>query len=276
MFWAVSCIETALKMKFAETHPDPIRVTRMTAEGVEESCQIPIAELQDYRRQKWRLPEMKAFDYSLQALLVWAFRERLLPEDIPIPVPEILASFEHRFMLRTFPARAVKDGLLDTEPETYEGILNCWNGLDEAKKNHYRPKASTILVEELPRFRNRMAHPEHFNLIVFRRAPILACGQLHPMLETRLKTPYLTLNATASVVVGGSCYVSRLQGPSIVSVPHFLKLRWAGKGSLTLSGLLGKCPKRRGCQGGRRRSHRACAARSVLDCLVSEGHLQSA
>ena len=48
---------------------------------------------------------MKEFDYSFQALLAWAFRESLLPEDIPIPVPEIVAAFENRFMLKTFPAR---------------------------------------------------------------------------------------------------------------------------------------------------------------------------
>jgi hypothetical protein len=74
-------------------------------------------------------------------------------------------------MLRTFPARALKDGLLKSEPRTYQDILSCWNGLSENQKKHYRPKTSTVLVEELPRFRNEMAHPR-FNLIVFPRAPI--------------------------------------------------------------------------------------------------------
>jgi hypothetical protein len=171
MFWALSCVEMALKTRFAEKYPGPIRVTRKAADNTEESCQISIAELQDYWRQKWRIPEMKYFDYSFQAVLTWAFREKLLPEDIPVPVPEIVASFEHRFMLRTFPARALKDGLLKSEPRTYQDILSCWNGLSENQKKHYRPKTSTVLVEELPRFRNEMAHPR-FNLIVFPRAPI--------------------------------------------------------------------------------------------------------
>jgi hypothetical protein len=171
MFWALSSVEMALKTKFAEKCPAPIRVTRKAPDDTEESCQISIAELQDYWRQKWRIPEMKYFDYSFQAVLTWAFREKLLPEDIPIPVPEVVTSFEHRFMLKTFPARALKDGLLKSEPQTYQDILNCWNGLSEIQKNHYRPKTSTVLVEELPRFRNMMAHPR-FNLIVFPRAPI--------------------------------------------------------------------------------------------------------
>lgn len=115
---------------------------------------------------------MKKFDYSFRALLAWAFGERLLPEDIPIPVPEIVASFENRFMLKLFPALAVKDRLLKSEPQTYGDIVACWNGLNEAQKKHYMRKASTVLVDELPRFRNMMAHPQHFNLIVFPRAPI--------------------------------------------------------------------------------------------------------
>jgi hypothetical protein len=172
MFWAVSCVEMALKLKFAEKRPDPVTVTRKGADGSEESCRIAVAELQDYRRQKWRIPEMKEFDYSFQALLAWAFRESLLPEDIPIPVPEIVAAFENRFMLKTFPARAAKDGLLKPEPQTYGDIINCWANLNEVQKNHYLPKTSAVLVEELPRFRNMMAHPRHFNLIVFPRAPV--------------------------------------------------------------------------------------------------------
>jgi hypothetical protein len=171
MFWAVSCIEMALKMKFAEKHPDPITVTRSAADGTQESCQISVADLYDYRRRKWRIPGMKYFDYSLQALLTWAFRDGMLPADIPIPVPEIVASFENRFLLNAFPARALKDGLLKSEPQSYGEILSCWNGLSETQKNLYRAKASTVLIEELPRLRNMMAHPR-FNLVVFPRAPI--------------------------------------------------------------------------------------------------------
>ena len=115
---------------------------------------------------------MKDFDCSFEALLSWAFREALLPEDIPIAVPEIVAGFENRFMLKTFPARAVKDGLPKPEAQTYGDIVNCWNGLNDSQRRHYRPKASTILTEEPPRFRNMMAHPQHFNLVVLPRSPI--------------------------------------------------------------------------------------------------------
>ena len=91
MFWALTCVEMALKMRFADQCPDPITVIRKAADGTEESLQIAVNELQDYRRLKWRFSGMKGFDYSFQALLSWAFREGLLHEDIPIPVPEIVS-----------------------------------------------------------------------------------------------------------------------------------------------------------------------------------------
>lgn len=171
MLWAIVGVEMALKMKFVERYPDPISVTRKAKDATEESCQITVAELQDYRRQKWRVPGMKDFDYSLRALLAWAFREKLLPFDIPIPVPEIVNTFYNRFMLETFPKLAVKERLLKSEPKSWGEIVDCWNGLSDAKKNHYLPN-SKVLIEGLPHFRNMMAHPRHYNMMLFPRAPI--------------------------------------------------------------------------------------------------------
>ncbi len=135
MFWSVSCVEMALKMKFSEKRPDPITVVRKAADGTEETCQIPVAELQDDRRQGWRISDMKDFDYSFKAVLAWAFREGLLPEDVPIPVPELVASFDNRFPLKIFPDRAVEDGLLKAEPQTWGDIVGCWNGLTTGRRH---------------------------------------------------------------------------------------------------------------------------------------------
>jgi len=171
MLWAVSCIEMALIMKFAERCPDPITVSRKAADGSEETCQIPVGDLQPYRREKWRMSGVrKDFDHSFRALLSWAFDEKLLPENIPIPIQEVVALAENEFLLKKFPKRAAKDGLLKSHP-TYDEILDCWDSLTEAQRNSYRPKPSTVLVEELPRFRNMMAHPQ-FNLVVFPNAPV--------------------------------------------------------------------------------------------------------
>lgn len=171
MFWAVSCVEMALKLKFSETCPDPVIVTRKAPDGSEETSRIPVAELQGYRRQKWRMVGMGDFDYSFRALLLWAFKKRLLREDIPIPVSEIVSIFGNQFSWKTFRERAGKDGLLKPNP-TCSDIQDCWNRLTEAQRRKYQPKPSTMLVEALPRLRNMMAHPHHFNLIVFPRAPI--------------------------------------------------------------------------------------------------------
>src|SRR5664279_3234210 len=106
MFWAVSCIEMALIMKFAERCPDPITVRRKAADGSEETCQIPVADLQRYRREKWRMIGVKKdFDHSFRALLSWAFDERLLPGNIPIPVQEICLLADNELKLKTFPDR---------------------------------------------------------------------------------------------------------------------------------------------------------------------------
>jgi hypothetical protein len=129
MFWALVGVEMALKIKFKEKCHDPITVTKRT-----ESCQIPFWKLRGHLRQRWRIPEMEYFDYSFRALLDWAFREKLLPEDIPIPVPEIVNTFNNRFMLETFPARAEKDGLLKSAPRTVGDIHDCWNGLSDTEK----------------------------------------------------------------------------------------------------------------------------------------------
>lgn len=174
LFWAVSCIEMALKQKFEEVNPGPIELSRrLPGDKEPERCQASVSELEDKLRTKWRIAAMPYFDYSFKAFLMWVFRESVLPEDIEIPVQELRNSYNNRFMLKLFPDRAQTEGLLGKNP-TMADITACWERLTERQRKHYEPKASTVLIEELPRFRNLMAHPKHFNLVTPPRSPLSA------------------------------------------------------------------------------------------------------
>jgi hypothetical protein len=172
LFWAVSCIEMALKQKFEEVNPGPFELRRKL-DSQEEKSQGALHELEDKLRMKWRITAMPYFDYGFKALLMWAFCESVLSDDIEIPVQELLNGYDNRFVLKDFPERAQKDGLLGKNP-TLADIRACWDGLSDSQRKLYQPKASTVLIEELPRFRNMMAHPKHFNLVTPPRSPLSA------------------------------------------------------------------------------------------------------
>ncbi len=172
LFWAVSCIEMALKQKFEEVNPGPIDLRRkFETDKQEERCRVPLSELENKLRLKWKVAAMPYFDYSFKALLMWAFRASMLPNDIEIPIQELLNGYVNRFLLKVFPEKAQTDGLLGKDP-TLADIRACWNALSEEQRKHYWPKASTVLTEELPRLRNMMAHPRQFNLITPPGSPL--------------------------------------------------------------------------------------------------------
>jgi hypothetical protein len=174
LFWAVSCIEMALKQKFEELNPGPIAIRRkLDNSPEEEKAHVPLRDLADKLRMKWKIVDLAYFDYSFKSLLMWASRKSLLPGDIEIPMQELVTGYHNRWMLRIFPEQATKDGLLGVNP-TLEDVRKCWDGLSEAQRKHYGPKGSSILIEELPRFRNMMAHPNQFNLVTPPRSPLSA------------------------------------------------------------------------------------------------------
>jgi hypothetical protein len=162
-FWSISCIEMALKTKFGESNRWPISLKRRK-DGVQETCDAPFAQFEKRLREKWRIPGMKYFDFSFRALLTWAFRTNLLPDDLHIPLQEIIHTFNNRFILEIFFDQAVKEGLLDQSKARLIDIQLCWAGLPEERRKQYRYKPSEVLIEELPRFRNEMAHPR-WNLV---------------------------------------------------------------------------------------------------------------
>jgi hypothetical protein len=162
----------ALKQKFEEVNPGPFELRRKL-DMEEEKCQVALVDLEDKLRIKWKIVDLTFFDYSFKALLMWAFRKSVLPEDIEIPVQEIVNGYNNRFALKVFPAQAQKDGLLGENP-TLRDIKACWEGLSERQRKHYQAKTSTVLIEELPRFRNMMAHPKQFNLVTPPGSPLSA------------------------------------------------------------------------------------------------------
>ena len=170
LFWSDSCIEMALKLKLK--NPGPFELQRKV-DNKEENCSVTLTDLEDKLRIKWRIDDLPFFDYSFKALLIWAFRKSMLSDDIEIPIQEIVNSYNNRFALKVFPAQAQNDGLLCENP-TLEDIEACWNGLSDDQRKHYRLRSSTVVIEELPRFRNMMAHPKHFNLVTPPGSPLSA------------------------------------------------------------------------------------------------------
>jgi hypothetical protein len=164
MFWSISCIEMALKLKFRELNPGPFKLVRKTKDRGEETCEVTIGLLEKRLRERWRIPGMADFDYSFRAFLAWAFKSGLLPDDLPIPVQEIVNSFNSRFALEIFFDRALKEGLIGPTPTLGE-LQACWESLTDKQREHYRFKPSGILIDQLPRFRNDMAHPESWNFV---------------------------------------------------------------------------------------------------------------
>ncbi len=50
--------------------------------------------------------------------------------------------------------------------------MKCWESLSEQQREDYRYKPSGVLIEELPRFRNDLAHPESWNLVAVPRSQL--------------------------------------------------------------------------------------------------------
>lgn len=194
-FWSISCIEMALKLKFREVNPGPFRLVRKTKDGTEETTEVAITFLEKRLRERWRLPEMKGFDYSFRAFLAWAFRVGLLPDDLPIPVQEILNAFNNRFATEIFFDRALKEGLIGPNPTLGE-LQACWAGLTEKQREHYSFKSSGVLVEELPRFRNDMAHPQSWNFVTVPRSAVNAYALLVDIVSRLWPTPSDLTSAT--------------------------------------------------------------------------------
>lgn len=168
-YWSVSCIEMALKLRFTEGQPSSIRVTRG-----KKSSTVALHKLEGHLRQGWRIPGMPDFNYSFRALLAWAFESELLPSDIAIPVQEVTAGYANRFELEIFPEWAQERGLLSDQGLSLADIRACWGNLSDAERAELTANPAKVLTEELPNFRNDMAHPRFYNFVVVPGAAVRA------------------------------------------------------------------------------------------------------
>lgn len=168
-FWSVSCIEMAMKLKFSECHPDPITLRKK-----QRTIDVQHYQLDTYLTKSWRIVGMPNFNYSFKALLAWAFDSKLLPSDIPIPIQELVNSYNNRFRLEVFPEWAQKRDLLPSDGITLGDIENCWQNLRDEDRASLKRTAAELLTQELPNFRNMMAHPRDYNFLTFPNAPLRA------------------------------------------------------------------------------------------------------
>lgn len=76
VFWSLSCLEMALRAKFAETHSGPLKIEKR---GMSES--IPFHELEDRLRHGWRIAGLPKFNFSFRSLLDWAKEAGFLPSE---------------------------------------------------------------------------------------------------------------------------------------------------------------------------------------------------
>jgi len=170
-FWSISCVEMAIRWKFAEVNPGPLELRRKN-----EVVSVQHAELETRLRKRWQIAGIPEFDNSFRSLLKWAFTRGVLPRDIPILLQEMTHSYNNRFRCQIFPDRAKKAGLVGPNPNLSE-IDRAWANLGPEGQKAYMVDNAAILIEELPRLRNEMAHPT-FNMVSFPRSAIDAYRQL--------------------------------------------------------------------------------------------------
>jgi hypothetical protein len=76
MFWSVSCIEMALRIKFAELHQGPLTIVHKS----KGTTTVGFADLEGRFKKGWRLGGMPTFNrLSFRSLLNWAKEAALLP-----------------------------------------------------------------------------------------------------------------------------------------------------------------------------------------------------
>jgi len=175
VYWSVSCIEMALKLRFTESQPASVRLTKG-----KRNSDVPLCQLESHLRRGWRIPGMPDFNYSFKALLAWAFDAGLLPSDIAIPLQELVAGYAN---LETFPEWAQERGLLPDEGVTLGDIRACWGSLSGAQRAELTATPAQVLTDELPNFRNEMAHPRFYNFIVVPGAAVRAFDLLTDMVS---------------------------------------------------------------------------------------------
>ncbi len=93
MFWSISCMEMALRMKFTELNSSgPIVIVHKS----KASLSISVNELKGYLKKRWRIAGLPDFDLSFKAHLNWAAGAGMLPANTDVlPLVTLRNSMAH-------------------------------------------------------------------------------------------------------------------------------------------------------------------------------------
>ncbi len=69
---------------------------------------------------------------------------------------------------------ALPEWVIPSPGATLADIKAWWDSVSERQHKQHGPKPSAVLIEELPKFRNMMAHPQRFNLVMPPHSPLAA------------------------------------------------------------------------------------------------------
>ena len=117
-------------------------------------------------RQKYtEVTQNPSDDTSFRYLLKWAEDNNHIPIDVKIMWQGIVTSFNNRFFIETFPEAACKQGILTSSNPTIKDIMELWGSLKEDEKAKFISGNRQIIIEEIPRTRNLLAHPSIANWI---------------------------------------------------------------------------------------------------------------
>jgi hypothetical protein len=169
LFWALTTVEMALKHKFYQLNPPPHQITK---DGKSTNISASFDILEKNLRKGWRLISLPSFNGSFRSLLEWAVDKNHMPPNTKIILQEIAHSFNNRFILEIFPEESRKKGLKLSDNPTLEEIKYLWDSLSDEEKSGFQYNNAQILIEEIPKLRNELAHPATVNWIFPPRSSI--------------------------------------------------------------------------------------------------------
>jgi hypothetical protein len=85
---------------------------------------------------------------------------------------DIWHAYNNRFLYETFYPRAQKDGLLEKRGKGVHSLGELWTALTDEERARYAFKPLDVIIDELPRLRNELAHPASFNMTLAVRSAV--------------------------------------------------------------------------------------------------------
>lgn len=158
MFWSLSNIELALRVRYNETRPaDEIVVSKGWDRKV-----IAARETLDYYGKGWEFYGKADSKLKFAELIRWAFDNSLLPRQISIKLELLQTIYNNKFAYSVLPRLAIDQGWVPANA-SLDDIFQAWDQLPPEEKEKHFGDGGTVLIQELPRLRNLLAHPSEKN-----------------------------------------------------------------------------------------------------------------